>query len=96
MNVTISREKLILSHKFPHSTELGPINGKTSKKTAKSANYAGNVLFEKKKVKIMLVMANYSNNYATTNYQLTITYFLGPWNRLTTPACNVLQHSTFL
>ena len=48
MNVTISREKLILSHKFPHSTELGPINDNTSKKTAKRANYVSNVLFGKK------------------------------------------------
>lgn len=48
MNVTSSREKLILSHKFPHSTELGPINDKISKKTAKSANYVSNVLFGKK------------------------------------------------
>lgn len=68
MNVTISREKLILSLKFPHNTELGPINDKTSKKPAKSANYVSNVLFGKKKVKIMLVMANYANNYGTTNY----------------------------
>lgn len=48
MNVTISREKLILSLTFSHNTELGPINDKTSKKTAKSANYASNVLFAKK------------------------------------------------
>ena len=52
MNVTISREKLILSHKFPHSTELGPINDNTSKKTAKSANYVSNVRFGKKRLKL--------------------------------------------